>query len=84
MQVKIVVPARYGSSRLPGKPLLSLSGKPIFVHVIERIKEAGFSLNDVILATDDQRIVEAANFHGIPVMLALFPLRVGEYFHSTR
>lgn len=69
MQVKIVVPARYGSSRLPGKPLLSLSGKPIFVHVIERIKEAGFSLNDVILATDDQRIVEAANFHGIPVML---------------
>lgn len=69
MQVKIVVPARYGSSRLPGKPLLLLSGKPIFVHVIDRINEAGFLLNDVILATDDQRIVDAANFYGIPVML---------------
>lgn len=69
MQVKIVVPARYGSSRLPGKPLLLLAGKPIFVHVIERIMEAGFPLEDVILATDDQRIVESANSYNIPVML---------------
>lgn len=69
MQMKIVVPARYNSSRLPGKPLLPLAGKPVFVHVIERIIGAGFPLEDVILATDDQRIVESANSYNIPVML---------------
>lgn len=67
--MKIVVPARYNSSRLPGKPLLPLAGKPVFVHVIERIIGAGFPLEDVILATDDQRIVESANSYNIPVML---------------
>jgi 3-deoxy-manno-octulosonate cytidylyltransferase (CMP-KDO synthetase) len=53
---KIVIPARYGSTRLPGKPLLPLAGKPMIVHVCERALEAGA---EVIVATDDARIAGA-------------------------
>ena len=53
---KTVIPARLGSSRLPGKPLLEIAGKPMIVHVCERALEAG---GDVFVATDDARIVEA-------------------------
>ena len=54
---RIVIPARYGASRLPGKPLLSIAGKPMIVHVCERALEAG--CGDVFVATDDERIAEA-------------------------
>ena len=54
----IVIPARYGSSRLPGKPLLSLAGRPMIVHVCERALEAG---GNVIVATDDERIRDAVS-----------------------
>jgi 3-deoxy-manno-octulosonate cytidylyltransferase (CMP-KDO synthetase) len=54
---KIVIPARYGSSRLPGKPLLPIAGKPMIVHVCERALEAG--CGEVLLATDDPRIADA-------------------------
>ena len=50
---KIVIPARHGSSRLPGKPLLPIAGKPMIVHVCERALEAG---SEVFVATDDERI----------------------------
>lgn len=53
---KIVIPARYGASRLPGKPLRLLAGKPMIVHVCERALEAG---DAVVLATDDERIAAA-------------------------
>jgi len=53
---KIVIPARHASSRLPGKPLLDIAGKPMIVHVCERALEAG---PEVFVATDDQRIVQA-------------------------
>lgn len=59
MNIKIVIPARYGSSRLPGKPLLDINGKPIIWHVVRRCVEAGFSLRDIVVATDDQRIFYA-------------------------
>ncbi|BBA33099.1 3-deoxy-manno-octulosonate cytidylyltransferase [Methylocaldum marinum] len=54
----IVIPARYGSSRLPGKPLLPLAGRPMIVHVCERALEVGDS---VVVATDDERIREAVS-----------------------
>lgn len=54
----IVIPARYGSSRLPGKPLLPLAGRPMIVHVCERALEAG---DNVVVATDDERIREAVS-----------------------
>lgn len=52
----IVIPARHGSSRLPGKPLLDIAGKPMIVHVCERALAAG---HRVCVATDDQRIAAA-------------------------
>ncbi len=56
--VKIVIPARHGSSRLPGKPLLDIAGKPMIVHVCERALEAG---DAVFVATDDARIAAAVS-----------------------
>ncbi|MEA3212013.1 MAG: 3-deoxy-manno-octulosonate cytidylyltransferase synthetase [Chthoniobacter sp.] len=58
-KVAIVIPARYGSTRLPGKPLLSIAGKPLIQHVWERCSRArGIAV--VIVATDDLRIAETA------------------------
>ena len=59
--VKIVgiIPARYGSSRFPGKPLALIAGKPLIQHVVERCQDAE-SLSEVIVATDDTRIWEVA------------------------
>jgi len=59
--VKVVgiVPARYASTRFPGKPLVLLTGRPLIQHVIERCRQAK-CLDEVIVATDDSRIAEAA------------------------
>lgn len=59
-KIKIVIPARYGSSRLEGKPMLEILNKPIFWHVHQRCIEAGFNKNDIYLATDDERILQKA------------------------
>ena len=50
-----IIPARYASTRFPGKPLALLSGKPLIQHVVERCQRAK-SLSEVIVATDDERI----------------------------
>ena len=52
-----VIPSRYGSSRFPGKPLAILAGKPLIVWVVEAVKKAKM-LDDVLVATDDQRIAD--------------------------
>jgi len=54
-----IIPARYASTRFPGKPLHPIAGKPLVQHVVERCREAG-SLADVIVATDDERIANVA------------------------
>lgn len=64
---KIVIPARYASSRLPGKPLLSLAGKPMIQHVYERALEVG--VNEVVIATDDERIQRVAEAFGAEVVM---------------
>jgi len=61
--VVIVIPARFGSTRLPGKPLVSLAGKPMIQHVYERAKLASLA-DRVIVATDDERIVKAVETFG--------------------
>jgi 3-deoxy-manno-octulosonate cytidylyltransferase (CMP-KDO synthetase) len=61
--VVVVIPARYGSSRLPGKPLVSLAGKPMIQRVYERAKLAQ-KVNRVIVATDDDRIIKAVQEFG--------------------
>lgn len=53
-----VIPARYGSTRFPGKPLADIGGKPMIQHVYERTADTT-ELDDVIVATDDERITEA-------------------------
>jgi 3-deoxy-manno-octulosonate cytidylyltransferase (CMP-KDO synthetase) len=55
MNVVGIIPARYGSTRFPGKPLALIGGKPLLQHVVERCRMA-HSLSEVIVATDDQRI----------------------------
>jgi len=62
-KVVVVIPARYGSTRLPGKPLVFLAGKPMIQRVYERAKLAA-RVNRVIVATDDERIVKAVEGFG--------------------
>jgi 3-deoxy-manno-octulosonate cytidylyltransferase (CMP-KDO synthetase) len=62
LSFSVVIPARYGSSRLPGKPLADIAGKPMVVHVAERAKRSG--AREVIVATDDSRIAAAVEKHG--------------------
>lgn len=62
-RVVIIIPARYGSTRLPGKPLADIAGKPMVQHVYERalqVKQAQL----VLIATDDERVAEAARAFG--------------------
>jgi 3-deoxy-manno-octulosonate cytidylyltransferase (CMP-KDO synthetase) len=62
-KVVVVIPARYGSTRLPGKPLVMLAGKTMIQRVFERAKLAKCA-NQVIVATDDERIVKAVEAFG--------------------
>jgi 3-deoxy-manno-octulosonate cytidylyltransferase (CMP-KDO synthetase) len=64
---KVVIPARYGSTRLPGKPLLDIAGKPMIVHVCERALEA--QAEQVVVATDDIRIFDTVSGLGIQVVM---------------
>lgn len=64
---RIVIPARYASSRLPGKPLLKLAGKPLLQWVHERA--LGCGALEVWVATDDQRIAEVARGFGAQVVM---------------
>ena len=63
----VVIPSRYSSARLPGKPLLALHGKPMIQHVYERGIESGAS--EVVIATDDERIANAAESFGASVCM---------------
>jgi len=57
-KIVVGIPARFASTRFPGKPLANLAGKPMLVHVIERAKKA--AIGDVFVATDDERIADIA------------------------
>ncbi len=62
-----VIPARYGSTRFPGKPLALIAGKSMIQRVYEQVKKS--SLTNVVVATDDQRIVDAVTAFGGEVMM---------------
>jgi 3-deoxy-manno-octulosonate cytidylyltransferase (CMP-KDO synthetase) len=62
-KVIVVIPARYGSTRLPGKPLVALAGQPMIQRVYERAKAAR-RVDEVIVATDDERILKAVQGFG--------------------
>lgn len=63
----VVIPARYASTRLPGKPLRDINGKPMIEHVYDRGRES--AARDVVVATDEARIADAAEAFGATVCL---------------
>ena len=63
----VVIPSRYASTRLPGKPLREINGKTMLQHVHERA--AGSSASSIVIATDDERIAEAAEHFGAEVCM---------------
>lgn len=66
MEIIAIIPARYASTRFPGKPLAKLAGKPVIQHVYEKVTQ---TLPDTWVATDDQRIYEAVeDFGGKAIM----------------
>jgi 3-deoxy-D-manno-octulosonate cytidylyltransferase len=68
MRVVAIIPARYGSTRLPGKPLADIGGKPMIQHVYESASKAR-TLDRVMVATDDRRIEAAVRGFGGEVMM---------------
>ncbi|MCD8548499.1 MAG: 3-deoxy-manno-octulosonate cytidylyltransferase [Aeromonadaceae bacterium] len=67
MSFVVVIPARYDSTRLPGKPLADIHGKPMIQWVAEQALQAGAS--QVIVATDDERVAQAVQLPGVEVCL---------------
>lgn len=63
MKIAAVIPARYSSTRLPGKVLADICGKPMVQHVYERARQAG-CLGEIIVATDDERVFRAVETFG--------------------
>ncbi|MEE2638800.1 MAG: 3-deoxy-manno-octulosonate cytidylyltransferase [Acidobacteriota bacterium] len=67
-RVVAIIPARYASTRLPGKPLADIGGQPMIEHVYRHAREAS-SVDQVLVATDDKRIADAvADFGGVACM----------------
>lgn len=75
MTFKVYIPARYGATRLPGKPLLEIEGKPLIQHVFERAMASGAA--EVVIATDDARIARVARDFGATVCMTAPALRCG-------
>ncbi|HEH9431835.1 TPA: 3-deoxy-manno-octulosonate cytidylyltransferase [Aeromonas sobria] len=67
MSFVVVIPARYASTRLPGKPLADIHGKPMVQHVVEKALQSG--ADRVIVATDDQRVAQALAATGVEVCM---------------
>jgi 3-deoxy-manno-octulosonate cytidylyltransferase (CMP-KDO synthetase) len=68
MTIAAIIPARYGSTRLPGKPLAKIGGKPMIQHVYESASKAK-GLDRVLVATDDRRVEETVRSFGGEVMI---------------
>ncbi len=67
MAFKVVIPARYASARLPGKPLLDIAGKPMVVRVAQQAEKSGAS--EVVIATDFEKIMQVAVAHNIKAVM---------------
>ena len=80
----IVIPSRYASTRLPGKPLREINGKTMLEHVYARGTES--AAREVVIATDDERIAEAAEVFGARVCMTGNQHRSGtaEEYKSSR
>lgn len=68
MRIVGIIPARYGSTRLPGKPLLDICGKPMIVRVYERVSSLKL-IDEIVVATDDERIFDLCKREKMNVMM---------------
>jgi 3-deoxy-manno-octulosonate cytidylyltransferase (CMP-KDO synthetase) len=75
MTFKVIIPARYASTRLPGKSLLNIAGKPMIQHVYERALQSDAA--EVVIATDDERIAACALEFGASVQMTSISHRSG-------
>lgn len=64
---KVVVPARFASTRLPGKPLLEIAGKPMVIRVAEQAAKS--QANEVVIATDHEEVMQAAQLHQVAAVM---------------
>ncbi len=76
MALHVIIPARFGSSRFPGKPLVRIAGKPMIQHVMERAAQAT-GVGTVAAATDDDRVAEAVEAFGGKVLMTSEACRSG-------
>jgi len=74
--VLAIIPARFASTRLPGKPLASIAGKPMIQHVVERVRRAQL-VKSILVATDDERIKRAVEGFGGQAILTRPDHRTG-------
>jgi len=75
LSFKVVIPARYASVRLPGKPLLEIAGKPLIRHVYERAQAT--AAEEILIATDDSRIAATVRAFGAEVVMTRVDHRSG-------
>src|SRR5690606_12986751 len=75
MSVLVLIPARLASTRLPGKPLADIGGRPMIVHVADRAAESG--VGRVVAATDTAAIAEAVEAHGHEAVMTDINHQVG-------
>ncbi|MEW5716920.1 NTP transferase domain-containing protein, partial [Pseudomonas sp. SB113] len=78
MSILILIPARMASTRLPGKPLADISGKPMIVHGAERARES--DLGRIVVATDTAEVAAAVRAHGFEAVMT----KVGHESGSDR
>lgn len=76
LHIVAIIPARYGSTRLPAKPLVDLCGKPMIQHVVEQARKASL-LTNIIVATDDERIASVVRNFGGEVTMTPSDIRSG-------
>ncbi len=76
MKIIGVIPARYESSRFPGKPLAMIKGKPMVWHVYEQAKKVP-EIDEIYVATDDERIMKCCREHGMKAMMTSKDHRTG-------
>jgi 3-deoxy-manno-octulosonate cytidylyltransferase (CMP-KDO synthetase) len=76
METVAIIPARYASQRLPGKPLEQIAGKPMIQHVYERAARARL-VGEVLVATDDRRVVHAVEAFGGRAIMTPQEIRSG-------
>jgi len=67
MTFKVVIPARYNSTRLPGKPLIKIGGIPMVIHVAKKARMSG--AEEVVIATDDKRIVDVVTSYNFEALM---------------